>query len=112
MCIRDRSNVTVVGVGFLHGCSGITAIDLSPFHRLTAIQDNFLAKCSGLEMIDLSPLKEVTEIGWLFLDDCSGLKVIDLSLSTALGAVPEGLLKWASGDAITVILPPHLEQKD
>ena len=72
-------NVQKVGNGFLHGCSSLKGVNLSPLSIVREIGGGFLKKCSGLQEIDLSPLSNVQKVGPCFLSGCSSLEEVDLS---------------------------------
>ena len=74
-----HANITRTPAKFLEGCTGLTALDLSPLSQVTEVQWCFLRGCTGLTTLDLSPLSQVTEVQWGFLEGCTGL--------TALGKV-------------------------
>ena len=53
---EGHSQITEVGDSFLAGCTGLTAVDLTPLAHLTSIGHSFLSSCTGLTAVDLTPL--------------------------------------------------------
>ena len=64
------TDLTSIGYGFLFGCSGLTALDLTPFARFTTMSSSFLSGCKRLTALDLTPLERLTSVGHSFLAGC------------------------------------------
>ncbi|CAO4835579.1 MAG: hypothetical protein CNLJKLNK_00471 [Holosporales bacterium] len=97
-------HLTCIGMFFLIGCTGLTAIDLSFFAQITKIRSEFLSGCTGLTAIDLSPLAGVKSVDSFFLIGCTGLTAIDLSPLAGVKSVGRCFLRGCTG-LRTVILP-------
>ena len=99
--ITVYGNVVETPEAFLEGCSGLTALDLSPLSQVTAVKHAFLAGCSGLTTLDLSPLSQVTKVQGSFLGGCTGLTALDLSPLSQVIEVQEPFLQGCTGiDAV------------
>ena len=92
-----RTTAVDVLKGFLEGCAGLAAVDLSPISRILEVQVAFLARCTGLTALDLSPLSQVTMIHGLFLSGCTGLTALDLSPLSRLTEISAFFLAGCAG---------------
>ena len=91
------SLITIIDDMFLQGCTGLTALDLTPLAHLTSVGDGFLRGCSGLTALDLTPVAHLTRLGDYFLDGCSGVTVLDLTPLAHLTCVGNWFLDGCTG---------------
>ena len=93
------TNVKIVGSHFLSGCTSacMKSIDLTPLRAVEVLPLGFLHECSGLEKVDLSPLVNLREVGYDFLSGCTAMTSIDLTPLRAVEELPYGFLFRCSG---------------
>ena len=71
------SQITMIPMSFLHGCSALTNLDLTPLSSVIEVGPFFLYGCMNLTTLDLTPLSNVKVIHPSFLGDCRGLRNVD-----------------------------------
>lgn len=71
------NNITSIRNSFLHGCSGLTSVDLSSLSNITSIGNYFLHNCSGLTTLKMGAETPPT-LGYNAFNSTNNLSLISV----------------------------------